>query len=503
MPVATCGGHRRLRSFARRGASRSITPPAAQRHAETKDPAVSDHRSDRSGDATRRTHRRLLVAVGMLLAATVAGMVVLWPQASELPQPDGELLDPLVSGEVLAVDIRQGEADPTIGLSGEVAELDILALEGPDDGEVLTIEINTDGYPEIAEGDRVELDRSIDADTGEVRYFLSDFQRLPTLAWLLGLFVVAVLAISRWHGLRSLVGLALSLAIVVQFVVPAILAGNSPPLVALVGALAVMIVTLYLTHGVNEMTTAAVVGTAASLGLTVALGSLFIDRGKITGFASGDAVFARSAVEGLDLQGLVLAGLIIAALGVLDDVTISQSSTVFALHETDPSMTWPTLFARAMKVGRDHIASVVNTLFLAYTGASIALLLLFSTGGLAVAEIVNSELLAEEIIKTVVGSLGLIMAVPLTTALAASIAVGRPRDAPPLGVAHGHGHGGSGSGVTPTPTPPGPTSAGSGVGPDTATGDDLDEEERSRRAWAAYLERYETSEREEELDDER
>ncbi len=434
-------------------------------------------------DVSTRTHRWLLVAVGLLLLVTLAGMVALWPQSADLPQPDGELLDPLISGEVLTIDLRQGEADPTVGLSGEVADLDILALEGPDEGEVLSIEINTDGYPEITAGDRVELDRTIDAETGEVRYFLSDFHRLPTLAWLLALFVAAVLVISRWHGLRSLIGLALSLAIIVRFVVPAILAGGNPPLVALVGAVAVMIVTLYLTHGINEMTTAAVVGTSASLGLTVLLGSLFIERGKITGFASGDAVFARSAVEGLDLQGLVLAGLIIAALGVLDDVTISQSSTVFALHETDPSMTWPTLFARAMKVGRDHIASVVNTLFLAYTGASIALLLLFSTGGLAVTEIVNSELLAEEIIKTVVGSLGLIMAVPLTTALAASIAVGRPRDAPPIGASHVHGAGGGNDGIA----------TGDPVAPEPE--DELDEEERSRRAWAAYLERYEAAER--------
>lgn len=437
--------------------------------------------------AATRTHRKLLVVVAVLLAVTVAGMIALWPQASDLPQPDEELLEPLVAGEVVGIDIRQ-ETDPGIGSSGEILELEILATDGPDAGEVFSLGINADGYPEIAVGDGVALDRTIDAETGEVRYFLSDFQRLPLLAGLLALFVTAVLVISRWHGLRSLLGLTLSLAIIVKFVVPAILAGSHPPLVALVGAVAVMIVTLYLTHGINEMTTAAVVGTAASLGLTVVLGSLFIDHGKITGFASGDAVFARSAVEGLDLQGLVLAGLIIAALGVLDDVTISQSSTVFALHETDPSLAWPTLFGRAMKVGRDHIASVVNTLFLAYTGASIALLLLFSAGGLAVAEIVNSELLAEEIIKTVVGSLGLIMAVPLTTALAASIAVGRPRDAPRLGAVHPHA-GGSGTG-----------SRSSAVAAPAEPAEELDDEERSRRAWAAYLERYETSKRDGESD---
>lgn len=432
-------------------------------------------------DQRLRNHRRLLGVVAVLLAVTLAGMIALWPREADLPDlGEQQPLDALVTGEVVEVEYRREAPDPAVGLSGEVAVLDILALDGPDEGETLSLEINTDGFPEVDAGDRVALDRTIDAQ-GEVQYFLTDFQRLPTLAWLLGLFVVAVLAISRWHGLRSLLGLGLSLLIVVQFVVPAILAGSHPPLVALVGAVAVMIVTLYLTHGVTEMTTSAVVGTAASLGLTVALGSLFISRGKITGFASSDAVFARSAVDGLDLQGLVLAGLIIAALGVLDDVTISQSSTVFALHETDPSLTWATLFSRAMTVGRDHIASVVNTLFLAYTGASIALLLLFSTGGVAVAEIVNSELLAEEIIKTVVGSLGLIMAVPLTTALAASVAVGRRSGSPgnPRATSHVVG-------------------ADADAGPLDADGSDedgLDEEERSRRAWAAYLARNEQARR--------
>jgi uncharacterized membrane protein len=136
-------------------------------------------------------------------------------------------------------------------------------------------------------------------------------------------------------------------------------------------------------------------------------------------------VLARLAVDGLDLQGLVLAGLIIAALGVLDDVTISQASTVFALHQTDPGLAWPTLFGRAMKVGRDHIASVVNTLFLAYTGASLALLVLFSTSGVPATELLNSEVFAAEIVAIVVGSLGLIAAVPLTTALAATMALRR------------------------------------------------------------------------------
>ncbi len=421
------------------------------------------------------THRRLVGVVVVIGVAALVGLAVLWPRGPVLPEDDdAPPLEDLIAGEIHAVELVEGEADDIAGISGELALLEVDVLEGPDAGTRVELEVNTDGFPPIAPGDRVLMDRTTDVD-GELRYFITDFQRLPTLFLLLGLFVVTVLVISRWHGLRSLLGLGLSLFLVVRFVVPAIIAGSSPPVVALVGAMAIMIITLYLTHGVNEMTTSAIVGTGGALVLTVGLGLLFIDRGRITGFASDDAVFARFAVENLDLQGLVLAGLIIAALGVLDDVTISQASTVFALHDTDRRLNWSQLFSRAMRVGRDHIASVVNTLFLAYTGASIALLLLFYTGGVPVLEILNSEVLAEEIIKTIVGSLGLIAAVPLTTALAASVAVGRGPDAPPLGQRHphhGHGHGPVGGAVE--------------AAQEDLTG--LDEDERAARAWQRYLE---------------
>jgi len=420
-------------------------------------------------DRTALTHGRLLAVVGVLAVVTLVALVALWPRPATVP---GEDTSPapaaLIDGEIVGVEHYSGQADEIAGLSGDMVRIDVALLDGPDAGSTVSLEINTDGFPEVRVGDRVALDRTTGPE-GDVQYFITDFQRLPTLLVLLGLFVATVLVISRWHGFRSLLGLGISLFLVVRFIVPAIIAGTSPPLVALVGAMAVMLVTLYLTHGVNEMTTSAIVGTAGALVLTVGLALVFIQQGRITGFASDDAVFARFAVEGLDLQGLVLAGLIIAALGVLDDVTISQASTVFALHDTDRELSWTQLFARAMKVGRDHIASVVNTLFLAYTGASIALLLLFHTGGLPVAEILNTEVLAEEVIKTVVGSLGLIAAVPFTTALAASVAIGRLHDGGP-------------------PEAGQPASGGGGDGP--TAGADLDDEERARRAWQRYLERY-------------
>lgn len=385
--------------------------------------------------ASTPVHRTLLAVVGVLLAATLAGMVALWPTADELPD-GGEEPEPLVAATILEVERYTEEVDPELGISPERATVAVELHEGRDAGEVRELDVHLDGLPDLAAGDRVELTPARGPD-GDREYFISDFRRLPVLGVLLALFVAAVLAVGRWHGLRSLLGLALSLLVVVQFIVPAILAGRSPPLVALVGAVAIMILTLYLTHGLNEMTTSAAVGTSLSLVVTVGLAMAFTSLGKITGFASEQAVFARFAVEGLDLRGLVLAGLIIAALGVLDDVTISQASTVFALHDTDRRLPWRSLVARAMKVGRDHIAAVVNTLFLVYAGASLALLVLFSTGGLPLTEILNSEVIAEEFIKILVGSLGLIAAVPITTVLAAGVAVRRPAGAPPLGGHHG------------------------------------------------------------------
>ncbi len=435
-------------------------------------------------DRSSGIHRWLVLVVGILAAGTAVGLIVLWPSTSGLESTD-EPPEALVGGAVRDVerlpDDPVGEApapdtgaEPTSPDAGSSRRpsaarllVEVEVLEGPDAGELVPIELSPEAYPDFEVGDRVELSRATGGDQGQ-RYFVSDFQRTPTLAWLAGLFVVAVLVVGRWHGLRSLLGLAASLLIVVRFVVPGILSGASPPLIALVGALAVMLLTLYLAHGVNEKTTAAVIGTAGALGLTVALGLVAIELGKITGFSSEDATLARFAVDGLDLQGLVLAGLIIAALGVLDDVTVSQASTVFALHDADRHQPWATLFTRAMRVGRDHIASVVNTLFLAYAGASLALLVLFSTGGLEVTEIINSEVFAAELIKIVVGSLGLIAAVPLTTALASTLVLRRPTEDPP-----------------PLARP------GAGEPPDHDLDDldalDLDEDERARRAWSRYL----------------
>ena len=349
----------------------------------------------------------------VLMIVTLAAMVWLWPSADQRPDP-APAGNPLSTATIVKID-------------GDTMTVRI--DKGPDAGTTAMVPGAGELVEELAIGDTVLVDGF---GAGNDRsFYLVDLPRLTPLLALLGLFALAVISVSRWHGVRALAGLAGSLAVVLGFIVPAVLAGRPPATTALVGAVAIMITTLYLTHGRNAMTHSAIAGTTLALAATVGLAVVFLDAARITGLSSHDASAIQATLGGIDLRGLLLAGLIISALGVLDDVTVSQSSTVFALHATDPSLSFTELFARAMTVGRDHIASVVNTLVLAYTGASISLVLLFNLGGLPVTELLNAEVVATEIIRTLVGSLGLVAAVPATTAMAAYAAVGRdPSTAP-------------------------------------------------------------------------
>jgi uncharacterized membrane protein len=235
------------------------------------------------------------------------------------------------------------------------------------------------------------------------------------------------------------VGLAASLAVVIFFVVPAILDGRPPLAVALAGGVAVMLVTIALAHGLGAKSIAAALGTAFSLALTVGLALLFTNLTHLTGFSSEEAVLLNATGAGVSFKGLVLAGMVIAALGVLDDVTVSQASTVMALRRAHPGQTLGQLYRGALEVGRDHVAATVNTLVLAYAGASLPILLVFSVGATPFADAVNGEAVAEPIVATLVGSIGLIAAVPITTALAALLATRLPAERLP-DAAHGHAH---------------------------------------------------------------
>ncbi len=374
-----------------------------------------------------RIERSLIGIVAALVVLTGFGMWALWPD--DTTEPQGEPA-PLYAGVVRSASDYEcpEEEQQTLRFqrSGPCQEVEVEVLAGPHEEATFDIDTGEEDYPTFREGDRVRV--GVSSFEGEqTRFYVADFTRLRPLLVLFVLFVGVALAVGSWHGVRSLLGLTISLAIIILFVVPAILAGQPPFAVALVGAFAVMVVTLYLAHGLTVKTTSALVGTAAALALTAFLGFVFVGFSQLTGFASEEASLARFAVEGLDVRGLVLAGLVISALGVLDDVTVSQASTVFAVHDANPDQSWGEVFRRAMSVGRDHIASTVNTLVLAYVGASIPLIVLFSTSGQPFTEVLNAEVVAEEIVKTLVGSIGLISAVPFTTALATSVALRRSR----------------------------------------------------------------------------
>jgi uncharacterized membrane protein len=207
-----------------------------------------------------------------------------------------------------------------------------------------------------------------------------------------------------------------------------LLDGKAPVAVAIVGSFAVMLITIALAHGLGPKSIAAILGTGASLVATVLLALLFTGLADLTGFSSEEATLLQANDATLSLTGLVLAGMVIGALGVLDDVTVSQASTVMALRQANPTQRARELYHGAVSVGRDHVAATVNTLVLAYVGSSLPILLVFGIEGTAFADTINREAVAEQVIAMLVGSIGLILAVPVTTALAAALATGLPSD---------------------------------------------------------------------------
>jgi uncharacterized membrane protein len=370
-------------------------------------------------DPLVRRHRALLVVVGVLALVVAAGVVVLWPR--------GEVARPAAAGQ----------QDPTRVLSATLTGLQDVRCEQPDptapnatcikveaelaDGRRVSFETTDPTGDTFRVGQRVKLAEL--RQEGQATYYnIRDLERTRPMLALVVLFVLAVVAFGGWQGVRSLIGLAVSFAVITGFIVPAILRGHSPVPVALVGAMAIMLVSLYLSHGFGRKTTAAVVGTALALGLTAALTAGFVAATSLTGLASEEAQNASFQVGGLSLRGLLLAAIIIGGLGVLDDVTVSQASLVFQLRRADPAAGFGELVRGALVVGRDHIAATVNTLFLAYAGASLPLLVLFTTGGAGFGEVATAEVAAVEIVRTLCGSVGLIAAVPLTTLLAAALA---------------------------------------------------------------------------------
>jgi uncharacterized membrane protein len=254
---------------------------------------------------------------------------------------------------------------------------------------------------------------------GVLTVYFVDFVRVHSLLWLTIIFVAVILAISRWKGLRSLLSLVFSLLVIIGYIIPHILAGEDPLRVSIIGSVILLGVTLYLTYGWNLKTHAAVVSMIFVLLITGTLAGLFVFFTRLTGSGDENALFLIQMLNTqINLRGLLLGGMIIGALGVLDDLVTTQASAVFELHHANESLGFRALFQAAMRIGQDHVAATVNTLVLAYAGAALPMLLMFSLGRSNYGFLVNFEFIAEEIVRTLVGSLGLVTAVPLTTAIA-------------------------------------------------------------------------------------
>jgi uncharacterized membrane protein len=273
----------------------------------------------------------------------------------------------------------------------------------------------------LSPGGGVLLGYQSDAEP-DSRYALVDRGRTSGLMWLLAIFSVAVVVLGRLRGVTALVGLAATLVVVLFFVLPSILDGRSPVLVSTVGAAAISYLALYLTHGFTLRTTTALLGTLGGLACTVFLASTFTDVTALTGTATEEALAISALGVQIDLRGLTLGGMILGALGAIDDMTMTQASAVWELQAANPEMSRRRLARAASRIGSDHVASTVNTLVLAYAGASMPVLIVLVLADQPLGAVVNNEILATEIVRTLVGSIGLVASVPLTTRVAAYVA---------------------------------------------------------------------------------
>ncbi len=376
--------------------------------------------SHRFGKVAPRTTRALSVIAGAFAVATLIGLIVLRPTGEER----GELPALGFPSEVLSGEVVKSEEHPCPGESeaqgGVVCRTATFRIaEGTDEGEFFTQELVVSGTtPNLEAGDPVMIAVDPLAEP-EFKYRYFDRARGSPLLWLSLLFAAAVVALGRWRGISALVGLAASFFVLVQFILPSILDGRSALPVAIVGAAAIAFLALYTAHGFGTMTTVALLGTLASLALVAILANVFTGLTELTGLASEESIVVQIGAANVDLAGIVLGGMVIGALGAIDDMTVTQASAVWELHSIDPGMSKASLVRSALAIGRDHVASTVNTLALAYAGASMPVLLLLVLSGQSLTTVASGEVIATEIVRTLVGSIGLVAAVPMTTALAA------------------------------------------------------------------------------------
>ena len=376
--------------------------------------------------SSRRLGWIAAAAIGLLAFLLLAAI-----GSRQSPAGGGDALAPGES-EILRAEVVEVLEEGLVG-EGEMSQpyqrLRVRILEGAFQGQEIEVEYGTLSLTSqkrmFGPGDGVLLEHIRAADDQDV-FGVADYVRTGPLVWLTLLFVAATLLMSGWQGVRSILGMAVSLAVIIWFIVPQILAGQNPVLVAVLGSVVMMAISLYLVYGWGRKTHVAVAGLFLGLILTGLLAVWFVGWARLSGFGAEEAGFLRLAGVQVEPQGLLLAGIIIGTLGALDDIAVGQSSAIVELSKANPNLGWRDLFRHGMTIGRDHIAAMVNTLLLAYVGAALPLVLLFSVYAESLGVTLNREIIAEEIVRTLVGSLGLLAGVPLTSLIASLSARGRP-----------------------------------------------------------------------------
>ncbi len=390
--------------------------------------AIDDTEPTPQVRAQRRRAGRLLAIVLVPVAlATIVGLFVLWPdgaQSAARQEATNQIIPGtvFVDGTVLAVDPYDCSGTPSPGspvpATLTCADVVVELADGPDAGASVSVQIPAEVYlAGFGVGDGLRLQRSAPVEDVPVSYSFTDFSRETPLTLLSIVFAVAIIAVARLRGLAALAGLGFAFLVLVAFMLPGLLNGESPIWVALVGSSAIMFVVLYLAHGFTARTTTALAGTLFGLALVAGLGSWASSWSRLTGLGSEENLTLTYLTGQIDPAGIVICGIIVAGLGVLNDVTITQASAVWQLHELAPEMPARRLFSSAMAIGRDHIASTVYTIVFAYAGAALPVLLILETLQRPFIDVVTGEAVAEEVVRTMVGSIGLVLAVPVTTAI--------------------------------------------------------------------------------------
>ncbi|MET8774061.1 YibE/F family protein [Nocardia sp. NPDC004654] len=387
------------------------------------------------GDTAARVVVGLLAVIGVI---TVIATIWLWPsrQHVEIPLPMQNAGGGAVvteAGTVIAQDVGPC-GSPSIGkvfadkpepprTNAYTCQRSLITIDsGPHEGNKTLLEIAPGpGQPDLRAGDEIRLVRQTDPN-GTPLYSFEDYSRGLPLTLIALAFVVVIIVVARWRGVRALIGLGFAFAVLVMFLLPALLDGKPAIPVALTAGSLILYAVLYLAHGVNLRTSSALLGTLSAMLLAAGLSWLVIEMTHLTGLSEEQNTNVATYIEHVSITGLLLAGFIIGSLGVLNDVTITQASAAFELAALDESASRREVFAAAMRVGRDHIASTVYTLVLAYAGGALPLLLLFSVAGRSIRDVLAGDAVAIEIARSSVGGIALALSVPLTTGIAALLA---------------------------------------------------------------------------------